>query len=148
MTETKYPVFLPTTPFPMRGDLPQREPELLARWNRIRLWDRTVEAMRGRPPFVLHDGPIYSNGHLHIGHALNRILKDVVMRAHRMAGENVGYIPGWDTHGCRSSGRSRRSTGPASGTRTTCRCWIFGTSAVGTRRIGWRCRRRSSSGWA
>ena len=99
MTETKYPVFLPTTPFPMRGDLPQREPELLARWNRIRLWDRTLAAMRGRPPFVLHDGPIYSNGHLHVGHALNRILKDVVMRAHRMAGQDVGYIPGWDTHG-------------------------------------------------
>ena len=92
-------VFLPATPFPMRGDLPVREPELLARWNRIGLWDRTVAGMAGRPPFVLHDGPIYSNGNLHIGHALNRILKDVVMRAHRMAGQDVGYIPGWDTHG-------------------------------------------------
>jgi len=92
-------VFLPATPFPMRGDLPKREPDLLARWDRIGLWDRTKAAMAGRPPFVLHDGPIYSNGHLHIGHALNRILKDVVMRAHRMAGEDVDYIPGWDTHG-------------------------------------------------
>ena len=98
-TEVKFPVFLPSTPFPMRGDLPKREPEMLARWERIGLWDRTLTAMRGRPPFVLHDGPIYSNGHLHIGHALNRILKDVVMRAHRMAGQDVGYIPGWDTHG-------------------------------------------------
>ena len=97
--ETKYPVFLPATPFPMRGELPKREPEMLARWERIGLWARTMEAMRGRPPFVLHDGPIYSNGHLHIGHALNRILKDVVMRAHRMAGEFVDYVPGWDTHG-------------------------------------------------
>jgi isoleucyl-tRNA synthetase len=92
-------VFLPATPFPMRGDLPKREPDLLARWNRIGLWDRTKAAMAGRPAFVLHDGPIYSNGHLHIGHALNRILKDVVMRAHRMAGDDVDYIPGWDTHG-------------------------------------------------
>ena len=97
--EPKYPVFLPSTPFPMRGELPKREPELLERWERTRLWERTVAAMAGRPPFVLHDGPIYSNGHLHIGHALNRILKDVVMRAHRMAGQDVGYIPGWDTHG-------------------------------------------------
>ena len=95
----KSTVFLPSTSFPMRGDLPKREPELLARWDRIGLWSRTVAAMAGRPPFVLHDGPIYSNGHLHIGHALNRILKDVVMRAHRMAGQDVGYIPGWDTHG-------------------------------------------------
>ncbi len=92
-------VFLPATSFPMRGDLPKREPDLLARWGRIDLWNRTKAAMAGRPPFVLHDGPIYSNGHLHIGHALNRILKDVVMRAHRMAGEDVDYIPGWDTHG-------------------------------------------------
>ncbi len=97
--DAKYPVFLPSTPFPMRGDLPKREPALLDRWERTRLWERTSEAMAGRPPFVLHDGPIYSNGRLHIGHALNRILKDVVMRAHRMAGERVDYIPGWDTHG-------------------------------------------------
>ena len=97
--ETKFPVFLPATSFPMRGDLPTREPAMLARWGRIGLWERTVAAMKGRPTFVLHDGPIYSNGHLHIGHALNRILKDVIMRAHRMAGQDVGYIPGWDTHG-------------------------------------------------
>jgi len=95
----KSTVFLPQTEFPMRGDLPVREPELLARWERIGLWDRTQAQMAGRPPWVLHDGPIYSNGHLHIGHALNRILKDVIMRAHRMAGQRVGYIPGWDTHG-------------------------------------------------
>ena len=95
----KSTVFLPRTPFPMRGDLPRREPELLARWERIGLWARTKAQMAGRPTFVLHDGPIYSNGNLHIGHALNRILKDVVMRAHRMAGEDADYIPGWDTHG-------------------------------------------------
>ena len=105
MTDAKYPVFLPSTPFPMRGDLPKREPEMLARWERTRLWARTVEAMAAREavtdrkPFVLHDGPIYSNGNLHIGHALNRILKDVIMRAHRMDGAYVDYVPGWDTHG-------------------------------------------------
>ena len=98
-TDYKSTVFLPTTTFPMRGDLPKREPELLARWDRIGLWQRTKQQMAGRPTFVLHDGPIYSNGNLHIGHALNRILKDVIMRAHRMAGEDADYIPGWDTHG-------------------------------------------------
>ena len=95
----KFPVFLPNTPFPMRGDLPQREPALLARWTEISLWPRLEAQGQGRPTFILHDGPIYSNGHLHIGHALNRILKDVVMRAHRMSGQHVPYIPGWDTHG-------------------------------------------------
>ncbi len=95
----KSTVFLPTTTFPMRGDLPTREPAWLDRWAKIDLWQRTTAAMEGRPPFVLHDGPIYSNGNLHIGHALNRILKDVIMRAHRLAGEDVPYIPGWDTHG-------------------------------------------------
>ena len=102
MTDTadyKSTVFLPSTTFPMRGDLPTREPAWLERWDRIGLWQRTSAAMQGRPRFVLHDGPIYSNGNLHIGHALNRILKDVIMRAHRMAGEDVPYIPGWDTHG-------------------------------------------------
>jgi isoleucyl-tRNA synthetase len=98
-TDYKSTVFLPTTRFPMRGDLPTREPQWLDRWQRIGLWQRTAEGMRGRPRFVLHDGPIYSNGNLHIGHALNRILKDVIMRAHRMAGEDAPYIPGWDTHG-------------------------------------------------
>ncbi len=98
-TDYKFTVFLPTTTFPMRGDLPKREPDLLARWDRIGLWQRTKAQMAGRPTFVLHDGPIYSNGNLHIGHALNRILKDVIMRAHRMAGEDADYIPGWDTHG-------------------------------------------------
>ncbi len=99
MTDYRDTVFLPTTQFPLRGELPKREPEILARWERMGLWARTREAAAGRPPFILHDGPIYSNGHLHIGHALNRILKDVIMRAHRMAGFDADYVPGWDCHG-------------------------------------------------
>ncbi len=99
MIDYRDTVFLPSTPFPMRGDLPKREPDILARWDRMGLWQRLRSAAAGRPAFVLHDGPIYSNGHLHIGHALNRILKDVVMRAHRMAGFDADFIPGWDTHG-------------------------------------------------
>ena len=92
-------VFLPRTAFPMRGDLPRREPVLLARWQAAGLADALVRDADGRPPFVLHDGPPYANGHLHIGHALNKIHKDVINRAQRMAGRGVRYVPGWDCHG-------------------------------------------------
>ena len=92
-------VFLPRTAFPMRGDLPKREPQTLERWKRLDLWTRLRERSRDRPPFVLHDGPPYANGPLHIGHALNKILKDVVNRAAQMAGHDANYVPGWDCHG-------------------------------------------------
>ena len=92
-------VFLPNTPFPMRGDLPKREPAMLERWARIRLWERLRAQSKGRTPFILHDGPPYANGNLHIGHALNKILKDVINRAAQMAGRDADYVPGWDCHG-------------------------------------------------
>ncbi len=92
-------VFLPNTPFPMRGDLPKKEPAILARWQAMRIWDRLREASAGREKFILHDGPPYANGNLHIGHALNKILKDVINRARQMAGQDGLYIPGWDCHG-------------------------------------------------
>ena len=92
-------VFLPNTPFPMRGDLPKREPAMLERWAAMGMYERLREAARDRPAFVLHDGPPYANGPLHIGHALNKILKDVINRAAQMAGFNANYVPGWDCHG-------------------------------------------------
>jgi isoleucyl-tRNA synthetase len=92
-------VILPKTDFPMRGDLPKREPDWLARWQRLGLWDRLREQSKGRPKFVLHDGPPYANGPLHIGTALNKILKDVINRAAQMAGHDADYVPGWDCHG-------------------------------------------------
>ncbi|WP_027285429.1 isoleucine--tRNA ligase [Rubritepida flocculans] len=92
-------VFLPQTPFPMRGDLPRREPALLARWREQDLWRQLRARAAGRPKFVLHDGPPYANGPLHIGHALNKILKDVINRAAQMAGYDADYVPGWDCHG-------------------------------------------------
>lgn len=92
-------VFLPNTPFPMRGDLPKREPAMLERWQRMGLWEKLRTRSRGRTPFVLHDGPPYANGNLHIGHALNKILKDVINRAAQMAGHDANYVPGWDCHG-------------------------------------------------
>jgi isoleucyl-tRNA synthetase len=92
-------LFLPKTDFPMRAGLPQKEPQLLARWTSIDLYHRLREAARGRPKFVLHDGPPYANGNIHIGHALNKILKDVVTRSQQMLGHDSNYVPGWDCHG-------------------------------------------------
>ena len=91
-------VFLPETEFPMRAGLPQREPEWLDRWARIGIYDRLREKA-GRAPFVLHDGPPYANGHLHIGHALNKVLKDFIVRSQQMLGRDARYVPGWDCHG-------------------------------------------------
>jgi isoleucyl-tRNA synthetase len=95
----KSTVFLPKTDFPMRGSLPEREPEILARWEALDLYRRQREAAKGREKFVLHDGPPYANGHLHIGHALNKILKDVINRSQQMLGRDAIYVPGWDCHG-------------------------------------------------
>ncbi len=89
---------LPETDFPMRAGLPKREPEWLARWEKLGVYDRLREK-EGREPFVLHDGPPYANGHLHIGHALNKVLKDMVVRSQQMMGKDSRYVPGWDCHG-------------------------------------------------
>jgi isoleucyl-tRNA synthetase len=96
--EYKETINLPVTDFPMRAGLPKREPEWLARWEEIGIYDRLREKT-GRESFVLHDGPPYANGHLHIGHALNKILKDMVVRSQQMMGKDARYIPGWDCHG-------------------------------------------------
>src|SRR5512133_1479699 len=90
---------LPVTDFPMRANLPQREPELLKKWDEMGLYRQLEEAGRGRPSFILHDGPPYANGHTHIGHALNKILKDVIIKSRRMSGFYAPYVPGWDCHG-------------------------------------------------
>jgi isoleucyl-tRNA synthetase len=92
-------LFLPKTGFPMRAGLPQKEPEILARWQKLGLYARLRAAGQGRPRFVLHDGPPYANGNIHIGHALNKILKDVVTRSQQMLGFDSNYVPGWDCHG-------------------------------------------------
>jgi len=92
-------LFLPQTDFPMRAGLPKKEPELLARWAEIGLYQRLRETAAGRPKFVLHDGPPYANGNIHIGHSLNKILKDLVTRSQQMSGKDSNYVPGWDCHG-------------------------------------------------
>lgn len=95
----KATVFLPKTDFPMRGDLPKREPEILASWQKMNLFSRLRETSKGKTKFILHDGPPYANGNIHIGHALNKILKDVINRSQQMSGKDAFYIPGWDCHG-------------------------------------------------
>ncbi|MDA9133055.1 class I tRNA ligase family protein, partial [Alphaproteobacteria bacterium] len=92
-------VFLPRTDFPMRGGLPIKEPQILQNWQDIDIYKKLREARKDAPRFTLHDGPPYANGQLHIGHALNKILKDVVNRSQSMLGKNANYVPGWDCHG-------------------------------------------------
>ncbi len=92
-------LFLPQTEFPMRAGLPKAEPEWIARWDAMDLYTSLREQSAGRPKYVLHDGPPYANGNLHIGHALNKILKDVITRSFQMRGYDSNYVPGWDCHG-------------------------------------------------
>jgi isoleucyl-tRNA synthetase len=92
-------LFLPRTDFPMKAGLPQREPELLKRWAKLGLYERLREEGKGRAKFVLHDGPPYANGNIHIGTGLNKILKDVINRSQAMMGKDINYVPGWDCHG-------------------------------------------------
>ncbi|MEM8987469.1 MAG: isoleucine--tRNA ligase [Pseudomonadota bacterium] len=128
----KSTLFLPETDFPMRAGLPKKEPELLARWAEMGLYKRLREDAAGRPQFVLHDGPPYANGHLHTGHALNKILKDFVVRTRQMMGCDSNYVPGWDCHGLpiewkveeayRAKGKAKRDV-PVEEFRAACRAY-------------------------
>jgi isoleucyl-tRNA synthetase len=97
--EMKDTLNLPVTDFPMKANLTKREPELLARWEKEKLYEKIRQSAKGKPQFVFHDGPPYANGHIHIGHALNKILKDFIVKIMSMKGFDSGFIPGWDCHG-------------------------------------------------
>ena len=90
---------LPKTDFSMKANLSKREPEQLKRWEENHLYDQVRDSSKGREPFILHDGPPYANGNIHIGTALNKILKDIIVRSKQMAGYDAVYVPGWDCHG-------------------------------------------------
>ena len=90
---------LPNTAFPMKGNLAQREPELLKKWNEAGLYNKIRQEFAGRPKFILHDGPPYANGEIHIGHAVNKVLKDIVVKSKSLSGFDAPYVPGWDCHG-------------------------------------------------
>ncbi len=99
MAEQKYPLNLPETSFPMRGDLAKREPQMLAQWQAQNRYQRIRRAAGGRPKFILHDGPPYANGDIHLGHAVNKVLKDIIVKSKTLAGFDAPYVPGWDCHG-------------------------------------------------
>jgi len=97
--EYKDTLNLPATKFPMKANLTQKEVEILGKWEEMALYEKLIEAGREKPKYILHDGPPYANGHIHIGHALNKILKDIVLKNKRMTGFEAPYVPGWDCHG-------------------------------------------------
>jgi isoleucyl-tRNA synthetase len=97
--ELKATINLPKTDFPMKANLPQNEPKMVARWDEMRIYDRIREARQGLPLYVLHDGPPYANGPIHLGTAMNKCLKDFIVKSKSMAGFDAPYIPGWDCHG-------------------------------------------------
>ncbi|MEJ2309826.1 MAG: isoleucine--tRNA ligase [Gammaproteobacteria bacterium] len=99
MSNYKDTLNLPKTDFPMRGNLPQREPTMLHHWKELDLYRRIREASAGRPTFILHDGPPYANGEIHIGHAVNKVLKDIIVKSRTLEGFDAPYVPGWDCHG-------------------------------------------------
>ena len=125
-------LFLPKTDFPMKAGLPELEPRLIARWNDLGMYKRLRESAAGRKKFILHDGPPYANGNIHIGTGLNKILKDVVVRSHQMMGADANYVPGWDCHGLpiewkieeeyRAKGKSKDET-PILELRRDCRAF-------------------------
>ena len=126
MVDYKKTLNLTDTPFPMRGDLARREPQWLAAWQQTKLYERIREASRGRPRFVLHDGPPYANGDIHIGHAVNKILKDIIVRARTLAGFDAPYVPGWDCHGLPIEHQIEKLHGkhvPADRVRELCRAF-------------------------
>lgn len=95
----KYPLNLPDTPFPMRGNLPKREPEWIREWDEKHIYERIIDARRDAKKFILHDGPPYANGNIHVGHAVNKILKDMILKEKNLEGFQAPYVPGWDCHG-------------------------------------------------
>ncbi|MEQ1556504.1 MAG: class I tRNA ligase family protein, partial [Gallionella sp.] len=99
MTDYKNTLNLPDTTFPMRGDMAKREPQMLARWQEQQRYKKLRAAKAGKPKFILHDGPPYANGDIHIGHAVNKILKDIIIKSKTLAGFDAPYVPGWDCHG-------------------------------------------------
>ncbi|HNT62493.1 MAG TPA: class I tRNA ligase family protein, partial [Candidatus Desulfobacillus denitrificans] len=126
MADYRKTLNLPDTPFPMKGDLAKREPQWVADWQSRKLYQKIRKASAGRPRFVLHDGPPYANGDIHIGHAVNKILKDIIVRSKTLAGFDAPYVPGWDCHGLPIEHKVEVTHGknlPADKVRELCRAY-------------------------
>ena len=126
MADYRKTLNLPDTPFPMKGDLAKREPQWVAGWQQRKLYQKIRQASAGRPRFLLHDGPPYANGDIHIGHAVNKILKDIIVRSKTLAGYDAPYVPGWDCHGLPIEHQIEKLHGkhlPADQARELCRAF-------------------------
>jgi isoleucyl-tRNA synthetase len=126
MADHKKTLNLPDTPFPMRGDLAKREPQMLKEWQQRGYYQRIRTAHRGKPRFVLHDGPPYANGDIHIGHAVNKILKDIIVKVKTLSGLDAPYVPGWDCHGMPIEVQIEKAHGknlPIAETQRLCRAY-------------------------
>src|SRR5512137_1370526 len=99
MTDYSKTVHLPKTAFPMKADLPKREPPMIEFWEKNKTYEEILKKRANQPKYILHDGPPYANGHIHMGHALNKILKDMIVKSRSMFGYDAPYVPGWDCHG-------------------------------------------------
>lgn len=143
MADYKDTMILPKTDFPMRGNLPENEPKRLEKWQEMDLYGKVLEKNRDGKPFVLHDGPPYANGPIHIGHAFNKILKDFVVKSHAQRGYFTPYVPGWDCHGQPIEHMVEKTLGPQGMAETTlpelrekCREWA--TKYVDIQREGFK----------
>ena len=126
MADYKNTLNLPDTPFPMRGDLAKREPRWVQEWQENKIYEAIRAASKGRPKFVLHDGPPYANGNIHLGHAINKILKDIIVKSRNMAGFDAVYVPGWDCHGMPIEREIEKQHGknlPVEKTQSLCRAY-------------------------
>src|SRR5437763_2000415 len=130
---------LPDTPFPMRGDLARREPQWVRQWQERGIYQKVRAASKGRPKFVLHDGPPYANNDIHLGHAVNKILKDIVVKSRQLAGFDAPYVPGWDCHGMPIEVQIEKKYGkhlPAEETQRLCRA--YATEQIALQKAGFR----------
>jgi isoleucyl-tRNA synthetase len=142
--DLKRTVNLPKTAFSMKANLPQTEPKMLERWEKEDLYQRIRASRAGRPTFILHDGPPYANGRIHLGTAFNKILKDFIVKSKTMAGFDSPYVPGWDCHGLPIEIRWIATWARA---RPKCRPWKSAPPAANTRRSTSTCSGRISSAW-
>ena len=129
MADYKHTLNLPDTPFPMRGSLAKREPAWVAAWQEKKRYEKIRAAAAGRPKFILHDGPPYANGDIHTGHAVNKILKDIIIKSKTLAGFDAPYVPGWDCHGLPIELQVEKQHGkdiPAARFRELCRAYADG----------------------
>ena len=146
-TDYRATLNLPDTAFPMRGDLPKREPGWVKEWEDKGIYKKLRDARHGAPKFVLHDGPPYANGQLHMGHAVNKILKDMIVKARQLKGMDALYVPGWDCHGLPIENQIEKNYGrglPRDEVQAKSRAYATEQIRSEERRVGKECRSRWS----